>query len=466
MLMHLEAPSIVVCNLGGEVHKPVLDIRSKETMAVFNDCDYLQLTILENKVIVEGFSDEEDAQNEAKSSNKQYINNIIKITTNKTAKEINKKRIEVTKRYLKQNLNQIVGGEQLSFYEVLNESISYTNYSSQAHSINNAIKSLQLPLTLCSLFSGAGLMDKAFMDDFDIIFALEIDKEACKTYKRNISNHIVNGDIKNYAGKIPHATVLIGGSPCQGFSNSNRQTNYLDNPKNLLVREYIKAVQNSQPYVFVLENVPQIISAGDGKFLKEITEQLKDYEITSNILDATDFGAAQRRKRAVIIGSKIGKINILKPINKYVNTVRNAFKGLNSKVPNQLDYSKPNELTLQRIKSVPEGGNVFNIPEAIRPGGTHSDSYIRLKWDEPSVTIVNPRKAMILHPEEDRILSVRECARLQGLDDDFIFYGSLAAKQQQVCNGVPVPMFKYVSKIVRKAIEKYNINNLNNTITC
>ncbi|RUT64062.1 hypothetical protein C1149_00455 [Clostridium botulinum] len=118
---------------------------------------------------------------------------------------------------------------------------------------------------------------------------------------------MLHEDISKVSNNIPHATVLIGGSPCQGFSNSNRVSNYLDNPKNLLVREYIKAVKSSQPYIFVLENVPQIISAGKGKFLEEIKNELYDYEITSTILNAVHFGVAQERRRAVIIGSKIGK---------------------------------------------------------------------------------------------------------------------------------------------------------------
>jgi len=87
---------------------------------------------------------------------------------------------------------------------------------------------------------------------------------------------------------------------------------------------------------------------------------------------------------------------------------------------------------MERIKHVQQGGNVKDIPEEIRPKGQHSDMYKRLEWDKPSITIVNPRKAMLLHPTENRILSIRECCRLFSLPDNFIFKGSLSAMQESI----------------------------------
>lgn len=432
------------------IEKPVLDIRNKDALSVFDDYAYLQLSITDNKILVEGYNNANENVQVSQLVNKN-IRNVISINDLINVKKENE--IKVSKNYVINNCSRAAGSQS-----------SLSSISSVVRKIKNitkdALKSMQLPLTVCSLFSGAGIMDSAFMDDFEIVFALEMDKDACETYRYNISDNILQGDIQEHGNKIPHATVMIAGTPCQGFSSSNRHDNYLDNPKNLLVREYIKAVKNTSPSVFVLENVPQILTVGNGKFLKEICNELSDYEITSQVLNATDFGAAQKRKRAVIIGSKIGRIEILKPVIKIENTVRNVFKKLTIQTPNQLDYSKPKELTLKRIKSVPPGGNVFDIPPDIRPKGVHSDVYKRLLWDEPSVTIVNCRKAMILHPEEDRILSVREAARLQGIADDFIFKGKLNSKQQQISNAICVNAFKLISKTIKIAIERYKKNNL------
>ncbi|MCF2650769.1 hypothetical protein [Niallia circulans] len=104
---------------------------------------------------------------------------------------------------------------------------------------------------------------------------------------------------------------------------------------------------------------------------------------------------------------------------------------------NQLDVSKPKPLTLERIKHVKPGGNIFDIPEEIRPKGKHSDMYKRLEWDKPAITIVNPRKAMLLHPEEDRIISIREACRLFSLPDSFTSFSNarINCKWYSVENG-------------------------------
>lgn len=251
----------------------------------------------------------------------------------------------------------------------------------------------------------------------------------------------------------------------------NRQTNYLDNPNNLLVKEFIDSIKaNSNCQVFVLENVPKILTAGNGQFKQEIYDELSEFEITSGVLTATDFGGAQERKRAFFIGSKIGRIDLPQPTHAPGNytTVRQALEGLHDDVPNQRDFTKPKASTIERMKTVPEGGNWRNFPDEFKTegmftGNTHSSVYRRLAWDKPSITIANPRKSNITHPSENRILSVRECARLFGLKDDFIFKGSLSKMQQAVCNSVPVQLARSVAKVVKNAIMQYNIRNHSDT---
>jgi DNA (cytosine-5)-methyltransferase 1 len=230
-------------------------------------------------------------------------------------------------------------------------------------------------------------------------------------------------------------------------------TNYLDNPKNFLIKEFVRVVKDKMPEVFILENVPQFISCGNGQFLKEVELQLEQYEIEYKILNAVSFGVPQDRKRAIVIGSRIGRIYHPETCVTEFKTVREAFQGLNNDVPNQKDYSRARKDTLERIKCVPQGGNFKNIPETLRTKGQHSDFYKRLKWDEPSITIANPRKAVIIHPEEDRILSIRECARIQSFPDDYIFYGTLADKQQQVADAVPPLLSEAIAKQIKKYIE-------------
>lgn len=443
--------------------KPVIDIRKKEALSLFKDSDYLQVSIYQDQILVEGFAEvQEDTGAFKKVTNK--IKNVI----SKKSKSSNVPDLQHILN-VKQQASAYISREQLA--SVVGEQITFDLFSNglKSNSIKTAIENLHIPLQIASLFSGAGVMDQGFKEEgFNIVFALEKDEEAIKTYRYNHGEHIVQADITTFdKSKISKAPIMIGGSPCQGFSNSNRHTSFLDNSNNKLLKEFIKSVQtNENCQVFVLENVPQILTAGDGKFKEEIYQALSDFEITSGVLSSADFGEAQERKRAIFIGSKIGKIPL--PIATHTKqlyrTVRMAFSDLTDSTPNQMNYSKGKPDTIERMKHVPPGGNWQDIPEHLqtarmKSGNTHSVIYRRLEWDKPSFTIPNPRKNNITHPEENRTLSIRECARLFGLKDSFIFKGSLSSMQQQICNAVPVRLAKAVAKEVKKAIMQFNIRN-------
>ncbi|MBG9776168.1 DNA cytosine methyltransferase [Brevibacillus laterosporus] len=445
--------------------KPVIDIRKQEALAVFKECDYLQVQIYEEQIIVEGYQQaEESIVTKVGNKIKKAFGRKSKVTDITNILPVKKK---VTVAVSREELKKVVG----STFDISEESFDFVCQNENINEgffnkVKESLKNLAIPLQITSLFSGAGIMDLGFKQaGFDIVFALEKDPDAVKTYRYNHGGYVVHADITKFdKTSITKAPIMIGGSPCKGFSNSNRNTNFLDNPNNLLVREYIEAIKrNENCKVFVLENVPQILTAGNGQFKNEIYEQLSDFEITSGKMKAVSFGVPQDRERAIIIGSKIGRIELPEPTFRpeYYKTVRDAFGGLNDSIPNQLDVSKAKELTIKRMSYVPQGGNVFNIPEEIRPKGKHSDLYKRLEWDKPSITIVNPRKATITHPEENRIISVREAARLQSIPDDFIFQGTLNGKQQQVADGVPFNLAYAVAKVIKKAIMKFNFNNWN-----
>jgi DNA (cytosine-5)-methyltransferase 1 len=438
----------------GEGTKPVIDIRNKEALSVFGTSDYLQVEIFENQVIVKAYqkTDESVLQKAVrKVKQKIFKSNIVDITAFASVKTKPLAVMHTTT----EELSQVVG-ESFASYTIDLKSIS----SSAVHT-KQALEKLRIPLQVASLFSGAGLMDMGFIDaGFKIIFALDFDPGAVASYASNLGKHIHCADISLFDKRfIPNAPIMIGGSPCQSFSNANRKDRFLMSPKNLLVREFIDAIKTNQSCkVFVLENVPQILTAGEGQFKDEIYDALSDFTITSGVLNSASFGTSQLRNRAIFIGSKIGKIELPKPsfLESMFRTVREAFRGITKRTPNQNDITKSKEETIDRIKFVPPGGNIFDIPEAIRPKGQHSDIYKRLEWDKPSITIVNPRKSMILHPSEHRILSIREAARLFGVRDDFIFKGTLSSKQQQIANGVPVPLAYAIANAIKKAIDLFN----------
>ncbi|GAB6443415.1 hypothetical protein bcgnr5390_15810 [Bacillus luti] len=456
--------------------KPVIDIRNKDALQMFKGAELLEIEIFGDRIVVTGY---EETKEDAKEEKSTMFSKAAKAIAKVLSKE--KKVIDITKRLnrkkkfefvmSKKQLANVAGDYvQTSIFDFL-ESNDSTSFNNVPSSVKEGIRNVKIPLQAISLFSGAGVMDQGFFEQgFDITLAIEKDPEAYETYLHNFGSHIVNADITEFDFKRFEengAPVMFGGSPCQGFSNSNRYTNFLDNPNNSLVNSFIKAVKaNKNCQVFVLENVPQILTAGGGKFKDEIIAQLSEFEITYGVINAADMGAPQLRKRAIFIGSKIGKIELPKPKlqpHEYM-TVGEALKGLDDSIPNQLDYSKPKPSTVERMKHIAQGQNWEAIPahlktERMSKGGTHSSVYRRLEENKPAFTLTNFRKSNITHYLKNRILSIREGARLFGLPDSFVFKGKISSMQQQIANAVPVQLASSVAQVIKEAIQRWNIRN-------
>ncbi|WP_350303392.1 DNA cytosine methyltransferase [Bacillus pumilus] len=430
-------------------YKPVIDIRKKDALQAFAGVDQLEIEIFDDQILIRGVE------------KKTAITNKNKLGKIKDFFSFKKKE----KKVLKQNkLEFLLSRKQLD--QVVGDSYQQFSIFDYLDAGTNLVDHLKIPLQIISLFSGAGIFDQGFVEEgFSVKLALEKDEEAIQTYKANLGSHIQQADLTNYDfTKLNDikAPIMIGGSPCQGFSSSNRKTSFLENPNNLLVKKYIEAVKaNTHCKVFVLENVPEILTAGDGQFRDEIIKELSEFTISYGVINAVDMGSAQKRKRAIFIGSKIGRIDLPKTTVTKYKTVGEAFANLDDSIPNQTDISKSREDTIERMRYVKQGENWTAIPDKLKntrmlSGNTHSSVYKRLKMDEPSITIANPRKSLITHPIENRILSVRECARLFGLKDSFVFKGSLSSMQQQIANAVPVEIGKAIAKVIKKAINSFN----------
>lgn len=343
------------------------------------------------------------------------------------------------------------------------------------------------------LFAGAGGMATgAVMAGIDVRLAVESDPYAAQTY---LANHkrttVVIDEIQNIKEfrfeRNNEPVVLFGGPPCQGYSYSNRITRSYENPKNWLFKEFIRSVKLVNPDWVVIENVPGLKRMDNGFFLKTICEDLKELNFTPNvkILNAADFGVPQKRERIFIVASKHG-VAFDFPIGEFVDnhvTVSDALFDLpelqngsmedrlkyktkpisvfakrlrgNQKIVSQNYVSRNSGTVVERYKHINQGGNWQDIPIELMANykdhtRCHSSIYRRLAENEPSIIIANYRKSMIIHPIENRGLSVREAARLQSFPDHYEFFGSLDQKQQQVGNAVP-PLL--AEKIFKKIIE-------------
>jgi DNA (cytosine-5)-methyltransferase 1 len=341
------------------------------------------------------------------------------------------------------------------------------------------------------LFSGSGgLSLGAAQAGIDIRLAVESDYHAAATYSHNHpKTNIFISNIENLieieVDQKDSRTILFGGPPCQGFSTSNRRTRKLKNPINWLFTEFLRVARMWKPDWIVLENVTGIRDTERGIFLEQILTGLarEGYTISWFVLNALDYGVPQRRSRLFIIGSLDG-ISLTKPDQVVFEnvTVREAIldlpdlingasmnvmpykceaKSLFAKAMRQDRTQSSNHLVtrnapkiIERYGYIPQGGNWQNIPcELMRNysdlNKCHTGIYYRLREDAPAVVIGNYRKNMLIHPTQDRGLSVREAARLQSFPDWYEFKGSIGFQQQQVGNAVPPLM---ASAVFRKIL--------------
>jgi len=168
-------------------------------------------------------------------------------------------------------------------------------------------------LKVISLFAGAGGMDLGFKNaGYDIVWANDVDPDSVKTYKKNIGDHIILGDIEKIKNnKIPaNIDVVIGGFPCQGFSIANK-SRHIDDSRNKLYKQMLRIIRDKKPKYFVAENVGGILTLGKGAEFQKIIKDFKGigYKVDYKLLNAADYGVPQTRKRVFIIGNRLGLEN-------------------------------------------------------------------------------------------------------------------------------------------------------------
>ena len=321
-------------------------------------------------------------------------------------------------------------------------------------------------LRFIDLFAGCGGLALGFAQaGFDSVAAVEWDESAAATYRENIDQRIAVSDISAVA-HWPAADVLVGGPPCQGFSQLG--TRDPNDPRNRLWIEYVRALDQSGAEVFVMENVPQLLrSAQFALFRTEV--EARGFAVSARVLLAADFGVPQMRRRAIVIGSRRGTPDF--PIRShgagtgrpYVS-VRDAFRAPRA-LPDDPDgvnwhVGRPGirPTSITRYRAVPtDGGNRFQMQANLDTAGLGhlvpacwrrkqsgtTDVFGRLWWDRPSVTIrtefFKPEKGRYLHPVADRPITVREGARLQSFPDTFTFSPdqSMVEVAKQIGNAVP-----------------------------
>lgn len=362
------------------------------------------------------------------------------------------------------------------------------------------------PWQVVDLFSGCGGMSSGFSQQrecFRIIGAVDLEKgkpgrgksagtsTLCNpTYERNIGvkpksadlGILDPGDYRRELGLAPgELAVLISCAPCTGFSQKNANNHIQDDPRNMLVERTADFVAEFLPEFLVMENVKELLQGSQQHHFRNLLGRLRelDYSISAEVHDLSEYGLPQRRLRALIIARRDGPVVGLPVGVGPLRTVRDAIGHLppiqaGEQHPDDPMHVSPRntDVVMERVRAIPKDGgswaDVMNdpgrteeekrrllIPAMFRARpGSFPDVYGRLWWDRRAITITREcahvGNGRYIHPEQDRLLSVREMALLQGFPADYMFEGPLTARYNQIGDAVPPMVAEQIARHIAR----------------
>lgn len=346
---------------------------------------------------------------------------------------------------------------------------------------------------IIDLFAGVGGLSLGFEQmGFEVVFANEYDSSIAESYVYNHPNtEMLVADIttidfdmffNRFSGKID---VVVGGPPCQGFSQKGQRKTIHDE-RNFLFKYYVKLVEMVRPKYFIMENVPNLLTAERGYFKKEINDLFNKigYQLNMGVLNAADYGIPQNRRRAVIIGKlnapapqlpapSQNKVSIwdaisdlayldsgdgyeeqeyrFQPLSEYQRKLRGNNRTLYNHVA-----TNHSALALERLALIPPNAGKEVLPEEHLTKSIYSGTWTRMGQDEISVTITTrfdtPSSGKFTHPYLNRAITVREAARIQSFPDSFHFIGTKGSQMMQVGNAVPPLLAQAIAQVIMNDI--------------
>ncbi len=334
--------------------------------------------------------------------------------------------------------------------------------------------------SVVDLFCGAGGLSYGFLDEgFAVAAGIDAD-EACRhAYETNIGAPFLCEDISCLTASMLQElflerrhSVLVGCAPCQPFSTYNQKNN---DPNWKLLQDFSRLVVESRPDILSMENVPRLLNFRGGKVFVDFADTLRSagYKVIFDVLDGLDYGLAQTRSRLVLLASRLGKIALPEPIHESeCRTVEMEIGSLPPLTAGGSDKTDPlhrasrlSPINLERIRASAPGGTWRDWPERLvakchraDAGRGYSSVYGRMSSDQPAPTITTQfygfGNGRFGHPFQDRALSLREGAMLQGFPKDYQFVAdgegiSFKKVGRMVGNAVPVPLARAIARSVR-----------------
>ena len=334
-------------------------------------------------------------------------------------------------------------------------------------------------INVISLFTGCGGLDLGFIKaGFNIVWANEYDKTIWPTIEKNFPEvHLDKRSIVNIkSNEIPNSFGIIGGPPCQSWSEAGALRGLKD-PRGKLMLEYVRIIKEKEPLFFLAENVSGILMKRHEEAFQYIISKLRElnYNVKYHLMNAKNYNVPQDRKRVIIVGyhKKMG-IEFFYPVpSREVKTLKNAiFDLVDSPVPaNNKNKSNINANVLNHEYMNGGFSTIYMSRNRVR------------SWEEPSFTIQAGGRHAPIHPQAPKMilvgkdkrifiegkensyrrLTVRECARIQTFPDSFEFvYDSISDGYKMVGNAVPVEFAKVIAKKIFIDINNYILKNNNN----
>lgn len=364
-----------------------------------------------------------------------------------------------------------------------------------------ALEYKQGDLRVVDLFCGCGGLSEGFQGaGFHTVAGLDVNINMVKTFAFNHpGSHAILGDITCLAPedlfqdpkiKREDIALVMGGPPCQGFSTVGDR--HAADPRNRLFYEFVRFVEEINPPLFLMENVPGLLTMQGGLVREIILKEFQNigYEVAVKLLDASRFGVPQKRKRVFFLGNRVDidseslfppekessppsvdeAIGDLPPLfagedafrMDYNGAARTEYQHLMRKGSEKIfNHKSPSHspLVMNRIRALSEGQNHQDLPKTLQLSSGYPNIYGRLWGDRPADVITGnfgcvSAPGRFIHPHQDRVLSVREGARLQSFPDDFIVLGrNQSIQYKQVGNAVPPLLARSIAKKLREILE-------------
>lgn len=336
-------------------------------------------------------------------------------------------------------------------------------------------------------FCGAGGMALGLRDaGFDVRLAFDAVEAHIKTLNHNLGDHgrvidaskITGAELLEQAGlEAGELDLFSGGPPCQGFSKQRRGAAALDDPRNRLVLDFARLTTEMEPKAFLFENVAVFGQKRGAKLIEEMEQILGNYHVHCFQVCSSDFGLPQTRSRFMMIGLKRDVTSAV-PVLEHAMIRPSVWDAIGDLPPPPDDYSEhpqyPNhekcritKLNEERFSHVPQGGGWQDIPWDLRlpchkvtdaSKGGWPDVYGRLVWRGkcPTITVGfdSFTRGRYGHPEQNRAITPREAARLQGFPDSYRFLGNKMNVRTQIGNAVPPPLARAAGLAIIRALEQ------------